>query len=66
MSKRDYLLRQIAENEAAERRRRQERKETRRYSAGEMDCEKMPFGCWIVLGIILFIVITLSKKFLGL
>ncbi len=30
------------------------------YDPSDMDCEKMPFGCWIVIGVAVFALLALA------
>lgn len=64
MSRREEILRN------AEKLRRQEKAESKRrakerpYDGSGMDSERMPLGCWIVIGLIVFAIYLLVKSVL--
>lgn len=66
MSRKETLLREAARLAAEEKKRRGNRPPDEPYSTGGMDCESMPFGCWLVIAAALVGLYFLLKKFFGL
>lgn len=44
----------IAREKRAEKERAERAEFDRKYNPAEMDCERMPFGCWAIIGIVAF------------
>ncbi len=64
MSKREWYLRKLEETKKRDKELAKLRAREKSYSSSGMDCERMPLGCWAVIGVIVFLVILGIGKFL--
>lgn len=62
MSRKDYILKRIEELERERKTREKLEKKERAYDPAEMDCEKMPLGCWFWVILIPILVVVLAGK----
>lgn len=58
-SRKKYILDKIDRLQADEKFRRDLHKSDDTYNGRNMDCERMPFGCWILIAVILFLAVGL-------
>ena len=58
-SQKKYILDKIERMKADEQYRRQLQSRDAAYDGRNMDCERMPFGCWILIALILFFAVGL-------
>lgn len=64
MSHKDYIFKKIEELERERQQRKELEKKDRPLTPYEMNCERMPLGCWFwIIGIPLVILYFLGKLF---
>lgn len=60
----DQYLAEVARQKRDEQDRLRREEFDRKYNPADMDCEKMPFGCWVVIGIVAFFAVPAIFGFL--
>ena len=54
MTHRNYVLERMKRLQEEERKRREAHQNVGSYDPAKMDCERMPWGCWILIALVLW------------